>query len=244
MRILHTNKLKDASLTATTEDYNFPLGNILVNQLALAYKATDVTVDITAVFDVAKLISAVGVAGHNANEITVRYYTLSTDVAPVHEAVYSSPLGTDVFYSVPYSVEKVVVRFECSEIVSVGSLFVGEYYQMPKPNAYYSEQYKITNERTDTSSGAVYGSDGAVLREIAPSFRVVDSTVVKYIASVVSELRNFRALFVDMAEDNHLYREPIYGTMNMESLSANRDSYRNTYSTFMHTFSLTITEVK
>lgn len=244
MRILHANKLESATLTATTENYNYPLGNLLVNQLALSYRATDITVDVQAVFDSAQTVNAVGVAGHNATKIVVKYYTLSTDVAPVYEKTYNSPLDTDVLYSADYSVEKVIVRFESSEIAKVGALFVGEYYQMPNPTAYYPENYIITNNRTDTAFGAVYGSDGAMLREINPSFVVVETTQYKEILATVQSLRNFRSLFVDMNESNHAYKEPLYGTINMQNYNTSRDSRKTTRTVFMHSFSLVIREVQ
>jgi hypothetical protein len=244
MRILHTNKLESATLTATTENYNYPLGNLLVNQLALAYRATDITVDVQAVFDTAQNINAVGVAGHNATKIVVKYYTLSTDVAPVYEKTYNSPLATDVLYSDDYSVEKVVVRFESSVTISVGAMFVGEYYQMPNPTAYYPENYVITNTRTDTAFGAVYGSDGVMLREINPSFIVVSTEQYKSVIGVVKSLRNYRCLFVDMNESNHAYKEPLYGTINMQNYNTSRDARKATRTSFMHSFSLLIREVQ
>ena len=91
MRVLYTNKLESASsLTATTENYNFPLSNILVNQLAMTYKATDITVDITAVFDDAQTVNAIGIAGHNATKMVISYYTLSTDVT-LHMLRHTTP---------------------------------------------------------------------------------------------------------------------------------------------------------
>lgn len=244
MRIIHANKLESATLTATTENYNYPLGNLLVNQLALAYRATDITVDVQAVFDSAQTVNAVGVAGHNATKIVVKYYTLSTDVAPVYEKTYNAPLATECLYSVDYAVEKVVVRFESSAIINVGSLFVGEYYQMPNPTAYYPENYIITNTRTDTAFGAVYGSDGVMLREINPSFVVATTTQYKSVIDAVKSLRNYRALFVDMNESNHAYKEPLYGTINMQNYNTSRDARKATRTSFMHSFSLLIREVQ
>lgn len=245
MRVLYTNKLQSASsLTATTENYNFPLSNILVNQLAMSYKATDITVNITAVFDTAQTVNALGIAGHNANKVVISYYTLSTDVTPAYSETFNSPLGTDVLYPVSHSGKKIVIRLEGTEIISVGSLFIGEYLQMPKPTAYYSEKYVVTNARTDTAFGAVYGSDGEILRKLEPSFSVVDFDSYKSVVSMYSALRNYRTLFVDMNELNHTYKEPLYATLEMSEMNTSRDSRRDKPSATRHSFSLTITEVK
>ena len=115
---------------------------------------------------------------------------------------------------------------------------------MPKPTAYYSEKFIVTNERTSTAFGAVYGSDGELLRKIEPSFAVVDFDSYKNVVSMYTAIRNFRTLFVDMNELNHAYKEPMYATLEMSEMNTSRDSRRDKPSATRHSFSLTITEVK
>ena len=74
MRILYKNKLETAALTATTINVNFPLSNILSEQLATPFRATDNSVTITGVFDTPAVVNAIGIAGHNVTAWTCRLY--------------------------------------------------------------------------------------------------------------------------------------------------------------------------
>jgi hypothetical protein len=245
MRILYNNKLAIAdTIEATTEDYNFPLGNLLVNQLAMAYRATDITTDITVTFVTAQAINSVGIAGHNGHTVVIEYFTLSTDVVPVYTKTYENVLDTDMFYSSEHTIEKLIIRFESSEVVEVGSLFIGDYLQMPNPNAYYPENFVMTNERSAQKFGAVYGSDGELLRQLSPSFSYADNATYKAVISMVNAVRNYKTLFVDMTEDNHAYKEPVYGTLETTTFSTSRATHMNTSTQSRHSFSLTILEVK
>jgi len=244
MRILYDNKIKVSTLTATTESYNFPLGNLIDNLLSLPFKATDITVDVTIVFDAPTKVNCVGVAGHNATEVRVSLYTLAADTAWVLRSTNTPVHETDMFYNDDVMVEKVVVRFEGSSLISVGSLMVGEFYDMPKPNAYYAEKYVITNQRTDTAFGGVYGSDGVMLLSIDPTFAVVDHAQYKEITAIIRILRNYNPAYVDMTALNHVYREPMYATMNMSEVATQRDKRRDLQSNPKHSFSLTIKEAR
>lgn len=242
MRLLYDNKLKVATITATTASANFPLGNLMDNLLALPYKATDITVDITMIFDAPVNMNTVAFASHNATKCVISYYTLAADTSYVFRSTNETLLDTDVIYSADYMVEKVIVRFEGSSIISVGSLMIGEYYTMPNPNAYYAEKYVITNQRTDTQFGGVYGSDGVRLLVLEPSFAVVGHTEYKEILAITASLINYNPVYVDMTESNHVYKEPFYATLDMSEISTQRDSRRNVTSDPKHSFSLTIKE--
>lgn len=245
MRILYNNTLEVAdTIEATTEDYNFPLGNLMVNQLAMYYKATDITTDIIIGYAVPTVINCVGIAGHNANNVVVEYFELLSDVTPIYSKTYDDVLDTDMFYSDDYTAYKVIIHVESTEVVQVGSLFVGAYLQMPNPNAYYPENFVITNERSAQKFGSVYGSDGVFLRKLLPSFSYAENSVYKSVIEVVRHVRNYKTLFVDMTEDNHAYKEPVYGTLELTEFSTSRATHMNTPTKSYHSFSLNILEVK
>lgn len=247
MRILYNNTLEVAdTIEATTEDYNFPLGNLMVNQLAMSYRATDITADIIIGYTAPTVVNCVGIAGHNVNKVVVKYYELYSDdeSMPIYSKTYDDVLGTDMFYSDNYTAYKVIVHVESTEVVQVGSLFVGTYLQMPNPNAYYPENFMITNERSAQKFGSVYGSDGVFLRQLLPSFSYADNSVYKSVIEMVSHVRNYKTLFVDMTEDNHAYKEPVYGTLELTEFSTSRAMRMNTPTKSYHSFSLNILEVR
>ncbi len=238
MRILYKNKLETAALTATTVNVNFPLSNILSEQLATPFRATDNSVAITALWDSAVLVNAVGLAGHNIKTWTCRVY----DGSGLLDEKTSLALKTDTMYFDDLPAAKIEIALTGDDVIEVGRIIVGEHLQMPNPMAYYSEQLVISNERTDTQFGAVYGSDGVLLRQLSPSFVAVPHTKFVQIARMVNETRNCRALFVDMTEGNHTYKEPLYATLDMEGVGYNRDSRLDKVTEQRYAFSLEIKE--
>ncbi len=238
MRILYKNKLETAALTATTLNGNFPLSNILSEQLATPFRATDNSVTITGVFDTPAVVNAIGIAGHNVTAWTCRLYD---DTGLIAEQSRTA-LKSDTMYFSDSPVTKVEIALSGADTVEVGRIIVGTYIQMPNPLAYYSEQLVVTNERTDTQFGAVYGSDGVLLRQLSPSFTAVPHTKFVQIATMMFDVRNCRGLFVDMTELNHVYKEPLYATLEMESVGYSRDSRLDKATEQRYAFSLEIKE--
>jgi hypothetical protein len=149
-------------------------------------------------------------------------------------------LSTEMLYVDSASIKKIVINMTADDYIQIGYLSIGEYYQMPNPLAYYEEAIIITN-RVDTNLfGQVYGSDGVFLQTYSPDFVRVSNDRFKEIRAIVDEVRNYKSIFVDMTEDNHDYKKPLYATLDFERF----DTSRYKAGVMEKTFQLAIREVK
>lgn len=226
MRILWYNKLQDATITVSSESTemsaNFPKENMLVQALSIPFKSIQPSIEVTITFDSATVINAIAFAGHNLS--TFRYRTYDESDALIVDNLITSLLSTEMLYSSTALVKKIILNMNASEYVQVGYLSIGEYYQMPSPLAYYEEAIDITNERNDNIFGQVYGSNGVMLQTYAPDFAYVSKEKLDEIVEIVNSARNFNSLFVDMTEDAHDFKLPLYATLNFASFSNSRYS--------------------
>lgn len=222
MRILWYNKIQTATITVTSESTfmsaNFPKENILVNALSIPFKSIQPTAEMIITFDALTTINCIGLAGHNLTALRYRTYDKS-DVL-IDDVSVTSVRDTDVFYLDTELVKKIKLNMTSDVFVQIGYLSAGEYYAMPDPNAFYDENYEINNVRSTNAFGQVYGSDGAMLRRYEPNFTNVHVIQFKEIVAIIEATRNYKTLFVDMTESNHDYKEPLYATLDLTSVSS------------------------
>lgn len=242
MRLLWYNKLQDAVITVSSESTdisaNFPKENLLVYALSIPFKSIQPSVQMTVTFNAVETINCLAFAGHNMN--TFRYRTYDESDVLIVDVLINELLATEMLYVGSASIKKIVINMTADDYIQIGYLSIGEYYQMPNPLAYYEEAIIITN-RVDTNLfGQVYGSDGVFLQTYSPDFVRVSNDRFKEIRAIVDEVRNYKSIFVDMTEDNHDYKKPLYATLDFERF----DTSRYKAGVMEKTFQLAIREVK
>jgi len=239
MRILYNNKLVDATITGTASA-NFGLGNLLVPSLSIPFVATDQSVELTIVFDALTSVTCIAFSGHNLENFKYRLYD-GADVL-TEEVLLVQLDPTETIYPTVHTAKKLVLNLYApvGSIASMGYLSIGEYLQMPNPNAYYDEQIILTNSREESVFGQVYGSDGVFLQTYAPDFSHVDLDKFNEVVNMLEQVRNFHPIFVDMTEFNHPYKKPLYATVSGSEFVNKRDTrgYQR------RSFALAIREVK
>lgn len=239
MRVLYNNKLVDATITGTA-NANFGLGNLLVSSLSIPYVATDQTVELTIVFDAVTPVTCIAFAGHNLENFKYRMYDASNVLTEEVLLVQLDP--TEVIYPTVQTAKKIILNLYApvGSTASMGHLSIGEYLQMPNPNAYYDEALVMTNEREESAFGQVYGSNGVFLQTYAPDFSHVELNKFNEIVAMCEQIRNFHPIFVDMTEHNHAYKKPLYATVTGSEFVNKRDTrgYQR------RSFSLAIKEVR
>lgn len=232
MRILYENKLKEASLVGTSAT-NFGLGNMLISSLRIPYIANDASTQITIEFE--DKVNCIAIAGHNLNTLRYRLYK---DDNILQEKLVVQLEKTEMLYFPLVEVDKIVLNMVSDDLVKVGYLSIGEFIQMPNPDAYYDEGMVITNKREENMFGQVYASRGVTLQTYKLNFSYVKK--IEKVRKMLETVRNYQPVFVDMTEDNRNYKKPLFATMNFTSFNYSR-SPRNAY---LNNFSLDIKEIK
>lgn len=238
MRVLYENKLKDANFTGNA-NANFGLGNLLVPSLSIPFVGIDKTAEIVVTFDTEVPITCIAFAGHNLE--TFRYRLFDTSNTIVEDVLVVALNKSEMIYPVVKTAKKLVLNLSAYEgkIAQCGNLMVGEYLQMPNPAPYYDETLVMTNVRSETAFGQVYGSDGVFVQTYSPDFEHVELDKFNEVVTMCETVRNFHPVYVDMTELNHAYKKPLYATMSGSDFSNKRD----TRGFQRRTFSLKIREV-
>lgn len=213
MIIAYNNLLKNTVLSTTSQDSNYPLGNLLSDIPSIPYKSRVGSIVVTATFAQDTEVNCLCITSHNVSTIVLNdteYTPLSTDVIVFGNVVSST-------FSLTFLSD--------SDTVSIGNLFLGTYYKMPNPTAGYTEDISITNERTETGYGQVYGDGGVVLKNYDLNFRWLKREQKNIIRDIVISLRNIHPCYVSMTEDNKLYREPLFCTLDMTEFAEKLDTH-------------------
>ena len=223
MRLLYSNTLELATtITPSSQDSHFNVGNLLVPSLSIPYRSVVTSPNIVIDFATSKTFDCIGLAGHNLE--TLRCRLLDGSDAVLLDTTFTELLSTDILYLGSVAgVRKVWLNFTTSATyVEIGYLSMGEYYQMPRPTLLYDESLEITNEVEQTKFGQVYGTDGVVLQTYSPEFVNITMVQMAVIRSIINTVRNYKPLFVDMTEDAHDFKPPLYATLNMNIASMSR----------------------
>jgi len=243
MRVLYNNVATEAAITTTSENVNFPLGNLFVPALSTPYRSLATPVDLYLTFDVEEAINCISLAGHNLTTLRYRVYDIGDNIVEDVSLLEVEP--TAMIYLSQSTAKKIRLTMNSDETyISIGALFTGMYYQMPYPIAYYDETIEMTNERFETAFGQVFGSDGEFLQTYSPEFVNITMAQFNAIKTMLQAVRNFVPLFVDMTEDAHEYKAPLYCTVSLDSIPNSRYVRANKIDGQKRTISLKIREAK
>jgi len=214
MRILYNNLLKDAdTLITSSVNYNYPVANVLINSSDITYRSVAIS-GVTMTFDYSASLTAdcVAINNHNLSSLSIEFLlasvTQATEVIDVSDDTVMA-----YFDSVEFD-EIILTYATASTYCEIGYLSIGEYLQMPNPNAYYNEGINDTSDRYDTKYGQIYGSQGIILRSYEKmNFIIENITMYNNIVSMIRSSFNFKTLFIDINETDHTYKEPLYCTL-------------------------------
>jgi len=226
MNILYVNVLETATTIApSSQNSHFNVGNMLVSSLRIPYRSVVTNPNIVIDFATAKTFDCIGLAGHNL--ATLRCRLLDASDAVLHDETFTDLLSTDILYLTSTSgVYKVWLNMTTlADYVEIGYMSMGEFYHMPRPTFEYDESLEITNEVEQTKFGQSYGTDGVVLQTYSPDFTNITRIQLAEIQTIVRTVRNYKPIFVDMTEDAHDFKPPLYATLNMTTASMSSYSH-------------------
>lgn len=218
MRISYNNLLRKsgAILSATNQNDNFPVSNLISNYLELPFKALGDNADITIELDNDYTIDHIVIGYHNLDTLTVRYLDnldaeISNTVITIDQ---NRPI--DFIYDTVVDVKKIVLEMTTTDtILYLGGFSTGNYFQFPDFLAEPSTPYSLRGNSKLSGSAQLSGVNLRNIRLYNYSFRCMTEIDYFTLESVFDEVGKALAHFVDVYENNRevLTHRPFWGSI-------------------------------
>lgn len=211
MKILFDNLVKNATLTTTYPNLNYPVSNLAHAFLRRRYQTADPPTTITVTFAEVSSVNCFFYGYHNLTAIALRLYD-DGDVL-LHTVTIANPesgVGAEHFDEVAL-VEYAQVDITAAASGYLGGIGLGMSELLPSPVADFEEDL-IDNSIVSTSPGGqtqqIYieslKSDVYTIRDVTRERRA--EIVALFLAVGVGA-----PLWIDAFYDNHTYQSPFYG---------------------------------
>ena len=226
MKTLYENQLLNAAtLTADSENFNFPVTNLLIASSNITFRSVTASTTITLTFAASVTLDSLGIANHNLGGIKIE--TFLAAAPDLNTGVISTIYDTDVLYFTETTCDEILITTygPVGSYTEVGALYMGLALELPDPIAHYNEGLIFTSERLESDWGTVYGSGGVVLKPLDPmTFLARTQAMKESIITMLRFIKNYNYLFVDVKDEDHSISEPVYCTMTNGDVGMNRYS--------------------
>ncbi len=226
MKALYENLLLDAAtLIAGSEDFNFPITNILVASSNITFRSVTASTTTTLTFAASVTLNSLGIANHNLGGIKIE--TFLAAAPDLNTGVISTIYDTDVLYFTETTCDEIIITTygPVGSYTEIGALYMGLALELPDPIAHYNEGLIFTSERLESDWGTVYGSGGVVLKPLDPmTFLARTQAMKESIITMLRFIKNYNYLFVDVKDEDHSISTPVYCTLTNGEIGLNRYS--------------------
>ena len=226
MKALYENLLLDAAtLIADSENFNFPVTNLLIASSNITFRSVTASTTITLTFAASVTLDSLGIANHNLGGIKIE--TFLAAAPDLNTGVVSTIYDTDVLYFTETTCDEILITTygPVGSYTEVGALYMGLALELPDPIAHYNEGLIFTSERLESDWGTVYGSDGVILQPLDPLLLLARTQVMKEsIITMLRFIKNYNYLFIDVKDEDHSISTPVYCTLTNKDVGATRYS--------------------
>jgi len=226
LKALYENLLLDAAtLIAGSEDFNFPITNILVASSNITFRSVTASTTTTLTFAASVTLNSLGIANHNLGGIKIE--TFLAAAPDLNTGVISTIYDTDVLYFTETTCDEIIITTygPVGSYTEIGALYMGLALELPDPIAHYNEGLIFTSERLESDWGTVYGSGGVVLKPLDPmTFLARTQAMKESIITMLRFIKNYNYLFVDVKDEDHSISTPVYCTLTNGDVGLNRYS--------------------
>ena len=226
MKALYENLLLDAAtLIADSENFNFPVTNLLIASSNITFRSVTASTTTTLTFAASVTLNSLGIANHNLGGIKIE--TFLAAAPDLNTGVISTIYDTDVLYFTETTCDEILITTygPVGSYTEVGALYMGLALELPDPIAHYNEGLIFTSERLESDWGTVYGSGGVVLKPLDPmTFLARTQAMKESIITMLRFIKNYNYLFVDVKDEDHSISTPVYCTLTNGDVGLNRYS--------------------
>jgi len=226
LKALYENLLLDAAtLIADSENFNFPVTNLLIASSNITFRSVTASTTTTLTFAASVTLNSLGIANHNLGGIKIE--TFLAAAPDLNTGVISTIYDTDVLYFTETTCDEIIITTygPVGSYTEIGALYMGLALELPDPIAHYNEGLIFTSERLESDWGTVYGSGGVVLKPLDPmTFLARTQAMKESIITMLRFIKNYNYLFVDVKDEDHSISTPVYCTLTNGEIGLNRYS--------------------
>lgn len=258
MKLLWDNYLIGSTITASSEDTQFPTENLVHKFLEMKYQALASSTTLTITMPEDKTVSMIAYGFNNvigsggvirltkgaddviqltkgAEDIINLSVTASYELrSSSNTLLLSGTLETDgdvnINYMTPTECRKIVIKIAANEgEVYIGGLSVGDPLDIEYIGVDPELPQKIRGDSTKTEGGQVLGKGSVTsLREWSISVPLITNDKRLEIADMIQEVGSFRPFFADLYEDSDI-EDPMYCNI-IGPIRPLRKTHRNQFS--------------
>lgn len=205
MILAYDNLLKNATISATSEDSNYPLENLFHAWKRRVYKTVDgvTTTTITVNFLTDQVIHSFFIHYHNATAIEVRFYDGSDVLLDTWAITNDRAHGNVTAY-------KAEIEITAPVTVYVGNIFIGPSLEFEK-DADQDLPLRRTDVATFSSDYQVAGRAGSAIRGGNVSIPLLSYSERETIEEAYYECGLTVPFFMDLWQDSPTAFAPLYG---------------------------------
>lgn len=225
MKVLKTNEVKNATISALTPNPNFPASNLSHVFAKLKYKGEGYSDTITVMFPDNVKASGFFYTFSNASSITVRLYSNASDLLDTVTVDCTYQSGAEYFdeYDNVRWIE-IDIASPVAEDVYLGGIAFGEVINFPLPLISFGKSLKDNSSKTESSDGQTsYHYIKPLLSYVLPFSHVVREEyheLVEFFEEVGGG-----HIWVDITEEDHSVYQPLYCTSNLIEFSGREEFY-------------------
>lgn len=218
MIVSYENQLKQASLSATNEDINRPVTNIIHNFLELAFYADTTNTEITAVFDEVCNIDHIAFDYHNLDNMTIEFYDpldnlLHTEVISVEE-----DCNFHTFTKVN-NIKTVIISVDTyASLLYIGGISMGEYFEFPRFRQSLRGEVKLFSTLNVSGGGQASGNAKQKRNGYSLDFVNIANEDRLAIEDYLEYVQTSMPHFIMFYEDGDDYFKPFYGCMTTNNI--------------------------
>jgi hypothetical protein len=240
MRMLWDNLIKEATLSATNEDANYPISNIYHEFIEKVFYSSTPSSVITITLDTVSDIDCVAFGHHNCNSVSF-----------VFKNSGGSQIGSTLTYTVPNQrimeyvdyddVATIEVTIQSTSTVFIGNISVGEYYDFPEIAMDIEINITDTSQNEISMGGQVSANIGTALDQINIGIPECEGSFINDLRTIKKGIGISPGIWLDVYEDSDEY-DFLYCYWKDSMLRFQR--LRLDYGTNLYTCSLTFEEAR
>lgn len=234
MRILFDDLIYGSTVTADTEDANYPAINLQNDRMKKIYKATSTSSVITVVFDSVTSVNCCYLAFTNATSAILRLYNTSSVL--LSTITVSLSRGGQTFTSVS-GVASATLTISGSDTIYLGVFGIGESYKMPDPTDGFLLRPIDSSDIDYSTGGQKYFNPVPIRHYIEPQYSFQSVDMFNEILLKWETLHDTgRNAWVDPFEDNTGKMNPMWCHVDMSSDPKTSWGYYNWTHTYTEVF--------
>jgi len=207
MRILADNLLKDATITATNEDANYPVADVHDSSLLTRFQSTASTSVITCTLSEASTVSTFAFGNHNISTLAIKL-TDSTLATTTHNYVAADlQFSTSITQMITYETavtDIVEIEYTITAIstIYIGGLSAGQYIAPPDFDIGSKIGFISTGSRQKSRGGVSFNVPGVVLETFGCTINAGVIADFNTMNAFYALVQNYQPYYVDRWEES------------------------------------------